>query len=276
MSSPRIYSQAYLTADASTVPESIAIAGQLGYRYVGLRLMPNAPGAPHQRLLGDKALMRETLSRMADTGVDVFDLEIIRIAEGFDVSAYLPLFEAGAELKASAVLVAADDTNEARLVNHYAQLCEAMQPYGMTADLEFMPWTAVKNARDALRVVDAAGRPRNAGILVDALHFGRSDTSVADLAALPPALLHYAQICDAPATNAQGSTQLSVDDMIHTARCERLLPGEGVIDLRGLFAALPADLPVSVEIPNHVRARPVGDLAWSGQALAASRTLLGR
>jgi hypothetical protein len=63
--------------------------------------------------------------------------------------------------------------------------------------------------------------------------------------------------------------------MIHTARCERLLPDEGVIDLRGLFASLPADLPVSVEVPNHLRARPVGDLAWSGQALAASRAVLG-
>jgi sugar phosphate isomerase/epimerase len=111
--------------------------------------------------------------------------------------------------------------------------------------------------------------------LVDALHFGRSDTTLDDIAALPHALLHYAQICDAPATNAQGSTQLSVDDMIHTARCERLLPDEGVIDLRGLFASLPADLPVSVEVPNHLRARPVGDLAWSGQALAASRAVLG-
>ena len=271
----RTYSLAYLTANASTVPQAIGIAAELGYGFVGLRLQPNGPGAPFQSFIHDAAVQRETLARMADTGVQVFDLEIIRIAEGFDVSAYLPLFEAGAELKARAVLVAADDTHEPRLVEHYAKLCEAMQPYGMTADLEFMPWTAVKNARDALRVVDAAGRPRNAGILVDALHFGRSDTTLDDIAALPHALLHYAQICDAPATNAQGSTQLSVDDMIHTARCERLLPGEGVIDLRGLFASLPADLPVSVEVPNHLRARPVGDLAWSGQALAASRAVLG-
>jgi sugar phosphate isomerase/epimerase len=137
-----------------------------------------------------------------------------------------------------------------------------------------MPWTAVRHARDALEVVNRAGRPSNAGILVDALHVARSDTTLADLAALPRDLLHYAQICDAPLANAQGSTTLSVDDMIHTARCERLLPGEGEIDLRSLFDALPADLPISVEVPHHVRARAVGDLAWSGQALAATRALL--
>lgn len=270
----RIYSQAYLTAENSTVPASIAIAAQLGYGFVGLRLWPNAPGAPHQRLLGDAALLKESVARLADTGVGVFDLEIIRIGEVFDPLAYTPLLEAGAALKARAVLVAGDDTDEARLTDHYARLCEFMRPYGMTADLEFMPWTAVKNARDALRVVRGAGSPANAGILVDALHVARSDTSLADVAALPRELLHYAQICDAPKTNAQGSTTLSVADMIHTARCERLLPGEGSIDLIGLFQALPADLPISVEVPHHVRARAVGDLEWSRQALTATRQLL--
>ncbi|PIT79796.1 sugar phosphate isomerase/epimerase [Limnohabitans sp. JirII-31] len=270
----RIYSQAYLTAEASTAPEAIAQAGQLGYQFVGLRLLPNAPGGPHQRLLGDKAVLRECQARLADSGVGVFDLEIIRIGPAFDPTDYLPLLEAGAALQARAVLVAGDDPDLNRLSDHYAQLCALMQPYGMTADLEFMPWTAVRHAREALQVVTAAGRPSNAGILVDALHVARSDTSLADIAALPRALLHYAQMCDAPSTNAQGSSDLSVDDMIHTARCERWLPGEGAIDLRALFQALPPDLPISVEVPHHVRARAVGDLAWSGQALAASRALL--
>jgi len=270
----RIYSQAYLTAEASTAPEAIAHAAHWGYSYVGLRLLPNAAGGPCQRLLGDKAVLRECQARLADSGVGVFDLEIIRIGPQFDPAHYLPLLEAGAQLQARAVLVAGDDPDLNRLSDHYAQLCALMQPYGMTADLEFMPWTAVRHARDALQVVTTAGRPSNAGILVDALHVARSDTSLADLAVLPHDLLHYAQICDAPTTNAQGSTDLSVDDMIHTARCERLLPGEGAIDLRGLFQALPPDLPISVEVPHHVRARAVGDLAWSGQALAASRALL--
>ena len=81
---PRIYSQAYLTAEASTAPDAIAHAGQLGYHFVGLRLLPNAPGGPHQRLLGDKAVLRECQARLADSGVGVFDLEIIRIGPAFD------------------------------------------------------------------------------------------------------------------------------------------------------------------------------------------------
>ena len=34
----RTYSLAYLTANASTVPQAIGIAAELGYAYVGLRV----------------------------------------------------------------------------------------------------------------------------------------------------------------------------------------------------------------------------------------------
>ena len=82
-------------------------------------------------------------------------------------------------------------------------------------------------------------------------------------------LLHYAQVCDAPAQVPD-----TVDGLIHTARCERLLPGEGGIDIRAMLSALPADLPLSVEIPHHQRAPLVGALAWATQAREASLRLL--
>ena len=62
-------------------------------------------------------------------------------------------------------------------------------------------------------------------------------TTLDELRALPRAWLHYAQICDGP---VPGPT--TTEGLIHAARCERLLPGEGGLDLRGTFAALPADI----------------------------------
>lgn len=265
----RTYSLAYLTANTCTPPQALQIAARLGYAAVGLRLVPNAPGAPQQQLIGLPEVLRETLAVQRDTGVGVFDLEIIRIGEHFDLDFYRPLFDAGAALQAKAMLVAGDDTNEARLADHYARLCEALAPYGISADLEFMPWTAVPDARAALRVVQAAGMPANAGILVDALHFGRSHTTLDDIRAIPRELLHYAQICD-----AQAGTHFSTEQMIHSARCERLLPGEGTIDLQGLFAALPADIPISVEVVHLERAAVLGAEAWARQCLQASREVL--
>ncbi len=269
----RSYSLAYLTSCTLTPPQAVRLAAELGYAHVGLRLLPNAAGAPQQHLIARPEVLRETVAAQRDTGVGVFDLEIIRIAEGFDPQRYLPLLEAGAALQAKAALVAGDDTDETRLTEGYARLCELMRPYGMTADLEFMPWTAVPNAKAALRVIRAAGNPVNAGILVDALHFDRSDTTLDDIRAIPRELLHYAQICDAP-TRAQVGRAFTVEEMIHTARCERLLPGEGGIDLRGLFGALPHDLPVSVEVVHLQRMAVLGQTEWAQQCLACSRDLL--
>jgi len=141
-----------------------------------------------------------------------------------------------------------------------------MQPYGMTADLEFMPWTAVPNANTALRIITNAGTPSNAGILVDALHVGRSHTTLDDIRAIPRALLHYAQICD-----AEAGLHFSTEQMIHSARCERLLPGEGTMDVQGLFDALPADLPISVEVVNFAREANANPSEWAAICLAASR-----
>ncbi len=265
----RSYSLAYLTANACTPPQAIRLAAELRYSSVGLRLLPNIAGAPQQFLIGLPDVLRETLAVQRDTGVGVFDLEIIRIAENFDPRTYMPLFEAGAALKAKAVLVAGDDTDETRLADSYARLCELMLGYGLTADLEFMPWTAVTDAKAAMRVVRSAGNPVNAGILVDTLHVGRSTTTLEDIRAIPSELLHYAQICD-----AEAGLHFSTEQMIHTARCERLLPGEGTIDLKGIFETLPADLPISVEIVHFERIANMGQLAWARQCLNASREFL--
>ncbi len=264
----RSYSLAYLTVNQSSVLESLGIAQEWGYDSVGLRLRPNTPGAPYQAFIDQVQIQREVLSYLKDSPVKVFDIEIIRIAEDFVAQDYSALLEAGASLGAKAVLVAADDTHEERLAEHYAQLCEFIHPYGMTADLEFMAWTGVKDALAAWRVIKKAGNPKNAGLLFDALHFGRSSTQLSDVAQIPQTLLHYAQICD-----AQAGVHFSTEELIQTAREERLLPAEGTIDIRGLFEQLPSDIPISIEIPNFKRARALGDRLWAREAIKASQAL---
>ena len=264
----RIFSIAYLTAAPLSPPGTIALAAKLGYGAVGLRATPAMPGGDFSPLLQDKALLAETIAACRDTGVRVFDVEIIRIGANFNAETTKPFLELCGALGARAILVACDDPDESRLTGSFAEFAALAAPYGLTANLEFMPWTSVKDAKSALRIVTATGQP-NACVLVDALHAGRSTTTLADLAAIPADRLAYAQICDAapgiPATEAE---------LIHTARCERLLPGEGGIDLAGIFDALPADLPISIEIPHAVRKPALGVEAWSRQALAAAKTVL--
>ncbi len=262
------YSIAQLTALGFSPPKMIELAARTGYDHAGVRLLPVAPGAVAYSLMDDKPMLRETLARMNDTGVKIFDLELIRLDAQFDVNRYLPFFEVGAQLGAKAVLVAGDDQEQNRLIEHYAQLCDAMRPFGLSADLEFMPWTAVNDLASALHVVEQADRT-NAGILVDALHFDRSDSRFEDLQRIPAQWLHYAQICDGPALRP--NTQKG---LIHAARCERLLPGEGDIDLARIWRSLPAQVPVSVEIPNDNRVAHVGVETWARQALAAAKAII--
>lgn len=262
----RQFSLSFLTASSLTAPEAVAAAAQFGYTHVGLRLAPSMPGGPFQDLVRDKNLLQETVARCRDTGVAIFDIEVIRIGENFDAGNWLSLLETAAVLEARAILVVGDDTNETRLAQSLGRLCESARAFGTTIDLEFLPWTAIRDAGSALHVIEAAGSPQEAGILIDALHFARSTSTLAEIAALPREYLHYAQICDGP-----GDGTYSREQMIHTAVEARLLPGEGGIDLHGLFAALPSDMPISVEIPNRDRVQKLGPLEWVRQAMEASR-----
>lgn len=264
----RTYSIAQLTALPYTPPQLVQLTADVGCGACGVRLLPASPGGPHYPLMTDKAMLRETQARMSATGVRVLDLEIIRIAPSFDVTAYGAFFEAGAALNARHILVAGDDADVARMTANFAALCDAAAPYGLSCDLEPMPWCPVASVSDAVRIVDGAGRP-NGAVLVDALHFFRSASTLAEVKRLPRSRLNYAQMCDG---KVPGPT--THEGLIHDARCERLLPGEGGFDLKALFAALPADLPVSIEIPSDTRAPKMGYEAWARAAVAATRRVL--
>jgi sugar phosphate isomerase/epimerase len=264
----RIYSLAYLTSAPMAPPDALVLAQKLGYQAIGVRIAPAAPGGDFSPLIEDPAMLRDTVARIQDTGVPVFDVEIVRLNGNFRADQFKRFLETAGKLGARAILVAGDDPDEARLTASYAAFCDAAAPFGLTADLEFMPWTAVRDAKSALRIITNADRP-NGRILVDSLHASRSTTTLADLAAIPGNRLSYAQLCDAP-----GEIPTTHEALIHTARCARLLPGEGGIDLVGIARQLPADLPLSLEIPNDERLPKLGAEEWARQALAAAKRII--
>ena len=251
-------------------PQMLQLAADTGCSAVAVRVLSTVPGAVAYRLMDEPALLRETLATMVGTGVKALDLELIRIGTQFNARDYEALAEVGAKLGAKHVLVIGDDPVEARLIEGFAAICDLLRPYGLTAELEFMPWAPCKDLASANRVLAAAARP-NAGILVDALHFARSGSTIEQLDATPREWLHYAQMCDGAVPGPS-----TFEGMIHDARCERLLPGEGGIDLRGLFAHLPQDIPVCIEIPSETRAPVMGYLEWARRAKAASLDVLGK
>ncbi|BBH70240.1 hypothetical protein ACTI_69250 [Actinoplanes sp. OR16] len=262
------YSLAHLTALSLSPPELVEAAAEAGYRYVGVRLTKVTPQEPHYPLATDPALMRTTKVRLAATGVEVLDIELARIGPDEDPRDFQRFLEAGAELGARHVITQLPDPDRGRKVDRFARLCEMARPLGLTVDLEFPSWTETPDLAEATRVLRAADQP-NAGMLIDLLHFARSGSSVADLRELPAHWFHFAHVCDAPpgvpATN---------EGLIHTARFERLYPGEGGIDLDGILAALPPGLPYALEIPRAQLVAQVGGKEHARMAIAAARQRL--
>ena len=260
---------AFLTvADLSPV-EAIRVAAETGYSTVGLRLLPAAAdGEGPYPILTDRAVLAEAQSALADTGMTVGDVEIVRLKPDTRVDAFLPFLECAQALGAANILVAGDDTEHGRLTETFAAFAALAARYELTADLEFMPWTGVRNAAEALAIVNAADQP-NGGVLADALHWDRTGGDVDDLRRIPKERIHYFQLCDAPREYDPSDAGL-----IAIARGGRLLPGDGGIDLPSFVRALPADVPVSVEVASTDLMKRLTPRERAERGLAAARRIV--
>jgi sugar phosphate isomerase/epimerase len=242
-------SLAHLSVLDATPPELVTIAAAAGFRRIGIRLSATpSVGVPPYDMLGDTPLLRETLARLADTGVSVLDVEFLRFEPELPKGIPEGFLEAAARLGAQYVLVMSTEPLEARTLERFCDLCDRAQQYGLHVCLEFAIYTGVRTLADAVRVVKTSGC-NNASVLIDALHFSRSGGSPSDIAGVDASLLQYAQICDAVA-----AIPTEASDLIREARTGRLLPGEGALPLRALVAALPPGIPLAVEAPVRATA----------------------
>ena len=242
---------AALTVLELAPPDQVTCAAEAGYPYVGLRLLPATAEEVQRPMVGDTPLVRETARRLEDTGVRVLDIEIFRLKPDTDVASYRAALETGSRLGAREVLVAGNDPDENRLVEHFGAFCDIAAEYGLAANLEPMPWTDVRNFAQGARVVERAGR-RNGGLLIDPIHFDRGGSDASEIADVAAHRLRYLQLCDAPAERPADT-----ETLLHQARAERLMPGDGGLDLRGILRAAPRQVPLSLEVPMQELARTV-------------------
>jgi sugar phosphate isomerase/epimerase len=265
----RELSLAHLSVLDATPPELVTVAAEAGFRKIGIRISATpSVGVPPYDMLGDTPVLRETLARLADTGVSVLDVEFLRFEP--EVSQGIPegFLETAARLGAQHVLVMSTEPLEARTLDRFCGLCDSAQQYALHVCLEFAIYTGVKTLADAARLVKKSGCT-NASVLVDALHYSRSGGSPSDIVGMDASLFKYAQICDAVA-----AIPSEPGDLIHEARTGRLLPGEGALPLRDLVAALPATIPLSIEAPVRASAG-LPALERAQRAYRSMQALLG-
>ena len=187
---------------------------------------------------------RDVVTRLDANGITAIDIEPMWIRPGKLDDDLFRLLDAGAEVGALNALLVSLDTNQNANIAKMGKLCEYAEPLGIRVCLEFGLFTEVKNLGMALAIVDNISSSAK-GILIDPLHLHRSGGTPADVGAIPPELLPYAQICDAlhagpSVTDAEGIISEAVDG--------RLQVGEGALPLKELLEQLPPNLPLSVEL----------------------------
>lgn len=248
--------------------EMVETAAEAGFDYVGIRLIPSTAEEPQHSIVGNTVMTKEIRDRSDDRGVPILDVETIRLLPGTNVAEdYSALLETAVALGASRVLVAGNDPVQTRLIDNCINLAALCATFGLTAELEFMPWTDVPDLQTAHDVLTAVNHPA-VGLLVDTIHFDRSVSDVAQLREMPREWFHYMQLCDAPAVSPPTHEQ-----MLHHARYDRLMPGEGELDLASIIGALPDGIPVSVEVPLAAQP-PAPALERAHHALRTTKELL--
>ena len=262
------YSLAHLTVLSLTPPQVVDVAARTGYRYVGLRMTRVTPDEVLYDLARDRALMKATRARLDDTGVAVHDVELFRMDPALEPETFIPELDATAELGARHIIAQLPDPDRERKTARFARMCDLAKARDIFVSLEFPHWTETGNLAEAARVVRAVNRS-NAGILVDMLHFGRSDSTLEQLASLPREWFRFAHVCD-----AAKEVPPTMAEIIHTARDERQFPGEGGIDVRGILSRMPQDIPYALEIPRVALSKAVGPQEVARLAITVARSHL--
>ena len=238
-----------------TPADMVRVASDAGYNSVGLWVAPGDNW--HHNTAGEVA------AALQDTGLVAIDVEVIWLQPGCKPDPlHHQIIALGGEVGAKNCLIVSSEPDREVTKHLYEDLCIHAERAGMRACLEYMAITEVKTLDDALEVVNAVDHPAG-GILVDPFHHERVGHEPEKIREIPERWLSYAQLCDMPERGVITDADAYFADAIDG----RLAPGEGSIPVAAMTRALPADLPISLEIrsryyrehyPDHVeRARVI-------------------
>ena len=242
MANPRL-SLAHLTVIDAHPLELIDAAAAGGFDAIGLRIVAPMRTDMIVPVIGDADLIRQIELRLADTEIEILDVEAIWLGPDSDIAALEPALACGQRLGAKNVLVVGNDPDTGRVTHNFALLAAMAGRYQLKVGLEFIPYCQTATLQQAQSILEAAAQP-NTGILIDALHLIRSGGRPDDLKQVKPSSILYGQICD-----AYGKRPQTTEALRHEARSGRFYPGEGELPLTEILDALPSGLPLGVEAP---------------------------
>jgi sugar phosphate isomerase/epimerase len=255
-----------ITAMEASPPDLLGIGREVGCQHAVVFVHLPTPGVPFPAVT--REMKGEMRARMAATGVTVSNIEYFPLTEGVDLNAFLHALDLGAELNAHRLVTHIHDSDDNRAADNLARLSALAAERNLKVGLEFMGLTPACNSiHRAVRFIDLAGKPANAGIAIDCLHLVRTGGTPADVAAVPAEYFSYAQLCDGP--------DLSVQADYLSEAMNRMVPGEGVFPIAAILDAMPQATAVDVEVPSLTgQQRGIPALDRARRAVEAGRRLL--
>lgn len=226
--------------------ELVNLAADLGCRFVSAALqgMPLVPlGYPRFSLTDDAGLRQAVLAAMDDRAVRISLGDGFLVLPGADVRALRGDLDVLAELGVPRINVVSLDPDVPRSFDQFAALTDLAAQLGIQTVVEPVPGLTVGDLPTALAAVEHVARP-DFRLLIDTMHVVRSGSSAADLAAIDPARIGYAQLND---TTLRPRTENYMEE----AMFERMVPGEGELPLRGILSVLPSDILIELEVPRR-------------------------
>lgn len=130
--------------------------------------------------------------------------------------------------------------------NEFGALCDRAAEHGLLVGLEFLPFTNITSAADALRIVELADRD-NGGVTVDLWHHERGANDLDLIRAIPGDRVTGIQMSDGP-------LEPTMDDYYQDCLRTRVPPGDGEMDVSGFVAAIKATgtaAPWALEVCNE-------------------------
>lgn len=157
------------------------------------------------------------------------------------------------------------------MAERLAYICDLAAERGLQVSFEFLSWSAIPDIATSVRLLDAVNRD-NAGLVLDMWHWfrqpGGPDYGI--LRQIPAERIHVLQLTDAP-------TQAGDDPIVETTM-NRLLPGEGDIDIEAVVDVLVengADPIVGPEVYSAPLAE-LGPAEMARRAFAATEAVVGK
>jgi sugar phosphate isomerase/epimerase len=223
----------------------INLAADLGCRYISTGLtgfpLPQL-GQPEFSLMDDAALRREVLAAMDGTGVSIALGDGLLILPGADIADRAADLDILAEIRVPRVNSVSLDPDRERTFDQLALLAELAAERGMQTTTEPAPGTTIADITMGIAARKHVGRA-DFQLLIDTMHLVRSGFGAADLAALEPGSIGYAQLSDT-------TMQPRMDNYMQEATFERMVPGQGELPLQDIVDALPPDIVIGLEVPR--------------------------